>query len=154
FSPDSRMLAWGGWRGSDIHLREVATGQERHRLSGHSGRLMALAFTADGSRLVSGGTDSTALVWDLTGRYAAEAGGGNPMTAAELAACWADLAGDDAARAYRSMRKLAAPGSQAVPYLGKRVPPDPPADARRVQRLIEDLDSPIFGTRTKAAAEL
>src|SRR5262249_37151530 len=108
----------------------------------------------DGSRLISGSMDTTALVWDLTGRYAAEEGWGKPLTPAELDACWADLAGDDAARAYHSMRRLAAPESLSVSYLGKRVPPAAPVDAQRVQRLIADLDSTVFGTRAKAAEEL
>jgi WD40 repeat protein len=67
FSPDGRMLAWGGWTDSTIHLVELATGRDRLTLVGHRGQITALTFSADGKLLVSGGADTTAMVWDLAG---------------------------------------------------------------------------------------
>src|SRR5439155_21876696 len=69
FSADGRTLAGGDWTGGAIHLWEVATGQRFRRLVGHQGRAFHLAFSADGSLLVTGNGDTTALVWDLTGRH-------------------------------------------------------------------------------------
>jgi WD40 repeat protein len=87
FSPDSHTLAWGGGKDSVIHLLEVATGKERHALRGHRGPVRALTFSADGKTLVSGSEDTTALVWDLTGRIGARGAWGKPLSPADLDAC-------------------------------------------------------------------
>jgi WD40 repeat protein len=71
FSPDGRCLAWGGASGPAVHLVEVATARQRYCLVGHRGGVLSLAFSADGRMLVSGGWDTTAVVWDLTGRLLA-----------------------------------------------------------------------------------
>ena len=48
------------------------TGREKGpALAGHWGPVLALAFPADGSLLVSGSEDGTALAWDLGGPAAA-----------------------------------------------------------------------------------
>jgi RNA polymerase sigma factor (sigma-70 family) len=64
-SPDSRTLAVGDEDGN-IHLVEFASGKIRGRLvGGHQGSISALLFSTDGKRLVSGSTDTTAVVWNL-----------------------------------------------------------------------------------------
>jgi RNA polymerase sigma factor (sigma-70 family) len=151
FSPDGRTLAWGGKRDATLHLVELATGRERASFHGHRGQVLSLAFSADGRTLVSGSADTTALVWDLAGRLAAEGRGKPP--AAELEACWADLAGEDAARAYRALRRLAS-ADEAIPYLRKRLRPVPVVDEKRLARLIAELDSDEFAARERASAEL
>jgi RNA polymerase sigma factor (sigma-70 family) len=148
FSPDGRMLAWTSAADTAIRLLEVASGRERRRLTGHRGEVTAFAFSADGRRLLSGCNDTTALVWDLAGRWPAT------LTAAEVGALWADLAGEDAARAYRAIHQLAAAPNAAVPFLRKRLHPVPAVDEKRVARLIADLDSDAFATRQKATTEL
>src|SRR5207247_5692243 len=113
FSPDGRTLAAGDWR--NIHLWELTTGQERRRLSGHEGDVSAVAFARGGRTLVSSGGDTTALVWDLTGRLE-----GGKLRAADLAqpdleTAWTDLRGTDAARAYAALWTLAAAPKQSLP---------------------------------------
>jgi WD40 repeat protein len=71
FSPDSHTLAWAGWREPAIHLLELSTGSELRVLVGHTGRVQSLSFSPDGKSLVSGSNDTTALVWDLSGKTAA-----------------------------------------------------------------------------------
>jgi WD40 repeat protein len=75
-SPDCRLLATTGWDGAGIHLWDLATGNERHRLRGHEGPATPLAFSRDGKTLAS--TDSTTLrLWDVaTGRELRRLGGG------------------------------------------------------------------------------
>lgn len=68
YSRDSRTLAWADENQYVIHLVEVASGKERRTLRGHRGPIRSLTFSADGSLLVSASADTTALVWDLTGR--------------------------------------------------------------------------------------
>jgi hypothetical protein len=150
FSPDGRELAWAGYNDPAIHLIEVAGGRERRRLLGHRGSVYTLTFSADGKLLLSGSSDTTALVWDLARRF-------DPRpapTAAEMELFWKDLADEDAARAYAAIRKLAASPHATVPFLRQRLRPVPPVDDKRIARLIADLDSDDFATRQNSAAEL
>jgi RNA polymerase sigma factor (sigma-70 family) len=66
FSHDGRTWAWSGVDDSTVRLIEVASGKERHRLTGHLGTVVSLAFAPDGRRLISASLDTTALIWDLT----------------------------------------------------------------------------------------
>lgn len=67
FSPDGRTVA--AIDGNDILVWELATQTLVHRLSGHSGRVLRLTFSADGRQLASGSADRTARVWEVaTGR--------------------------------------------------------------------------------------
>jgi WD40 repeat protein len=154
FSDDSRTLAWGGYSDPAVRLIEVASGKERECLRGHRGGVRALAFAADNKMLISGGWDTTALIWDLTGRLSGGADWGKPLDSRAFEVCWAALANDDAAVGYRALRKLAAAPSAAVAYLEGRLTPVPAGDEKRLARLIADLDSPNFATRQKATKEL
>jgi WD40 repeat protein len=61
-SPNGRTIASAD---SDaIILWDLATGRERKRFTPDHGATAALAFTADGRRLVSTGPDGTILIWD------------------------------------------------------------------------------------------
>ena len=64
------------------------------------------------------------------------------------------VGGDDAPRAYRAVRKLAASPASAVELFRSRIKPIAPADEQHVRRLIADLDSDEFAARQKAEAEL
>jgi WD40 repeat protein len=60
FSPDSKRLAATTAEGG-IRVHDVATGQERHRLSGHRLLPGPVAFSPDGTKLVSGAADLKAI---------------------------------------------------------------------------------------------
>jgi RNA polymerase sigma factor (sigma-70 family) len=138
-----------------VGLWDLATGEELRRFAGHAGGVECVAFAPDGARLVSGGCDTTGLVWDLRGvrterRRPAE------LSPRERETLWADLAGADAARAYRAIGSLAA-AKGAVSFLKGRLPAVPELDAggrKRLDALIADLDSDDFAVRQKATAEL
>ncbi|MGH2655199.1 MAG: protein kinase domain-containing protein [Actinomycetota bacterium] len=73
WSPDGRLLATGGTVGGneqvDAMLWDARTGALVHRLSGHDADIFSVAFSPDGSRLVTGANDGRAIVWDTrTGR--------------------------------------------------------------------------------------
>jgi WD40 repeat protein len=151
FSPDCRTLAVGDANGT-IHLVELASGKfRRHLAGGHQGKISALHFSADGRRLISGSSDTTALVWDLTGRLNAKP---KPLSATELESHWNQLASSDAEAADQSIRSLAASAAEALPYLEKKLQPVASADAKRVAELIRDLGNDQFAVREQASKEL
>jgi WD40 repeat protein len=150
FSPDGRTLAWGSRADPKVHLLEVATGKERRAFAGHRGGVASLTFAADGRRLVSGGNDTTLLVWDLAGDRGAP---GRAPSADDMDGLWQELLSGDAPRADRAVRKLAASPS-AVGLLRDRIKPAAVPDEKRVASLIADLDSDDFAARQNAAAEL
>lgn len=63
FAPNADIVASA--EGSEIVLRSIADGSEAARLTGHADEARAIAFSRDGSILLSGGDDNTALVWDV-----------------------------------------------------------------------------------------
>jgi WD domain, G-beta repeat len=151
FSPDSRLLAWNGQGDSMVRLIEVASGQERHHFTGHRGPIWAIAFSADGHRLLTGSYDTTALVWSVRDKRNNVS---ETLTAASLDRHWSILADPDAATAYQSIRRLAASPEQTIPYLKSHLPPVEAADQKRFARLLADLVSNQFNVREEAATEL
>jgi RNA polymerase sigma factor (sigma-70 family) len=153
FSPDARSLAWGNREEPVIHLMEVATGRERHTFQGHRGPPHTLCISADGTVLVSGSSDTTAMVWDLTGRTAGAKNRDTPLSPEELDASWTALAGNDAAAAYTAGQRLVASG-RAVDCLKERLRPVMAADEKALARPLGELDSDRFEVRQRAADEL
>jgi WD40 repeat protein len=62
-TPDGRQALVA--RGGDIHVWNVATGEAESRLSGHEGRITALAVADDGRRAISAADDGSLFAWDL-----------------------------------------------------------------------------------------
>jgi hypothetical protein len=156
FSPDGRLLATADTEA--IRLWEVATGKEVFRIRRHEhfrgshgdSFVSCLVFSPTGWTLATGHLDTTILVWDL----APESARAKDLSAEGLDRLWVDLAGEDAARAYRAIVALAAAPAKAAPFLKSRLRPAPEPDAKRTQRLLADLDSDQFAVREAAATEL
>lgn len=66
--PSGEVVCAGSLDSFDIHIWSVQTGQLLDRLSGHEGPVMSLAFTPDGSTLVSGSWDRTVRLWSIFAR--------------------------------------------------------------------------------------
>jgi RNA polymerase sigma factor (sigma-70 family) len=162
FAPDGRTLvttsgeakspiAETNDKPGEIKVWDLKTRKEIASLSGHKYRVWMARFAPDGKELATVAEDRTIKLWDLAGRAAP------PRDAAdgELERWWEDLAGADAAAAYRAVWSLAG-ARGAVPFLRQRLRPaaaDPEA-ARRLARLVADLDHDDFRVREKAAEEL
>jgi WD40 repeat protein len=66
FSPDGERFAASSMRPKDkITIYSTATGAELETIDDVPNRVWCLCFTQDGRSLVSGQSDSTALVWKL-----------------------------------------------------------------------------------------
>jgi len=63
FSPDGRLAARG--HGEVIKIWEVANGQERGELIGHTAAVKSIQFSADGRSLFSGAGDGSVRLWNL-----------------------------------------------------------------------------------------
>lgn len=150
FSPDFRTLALANGPNNTLVLYEMATGRIRRRLQGHSDGITGLAFDPGGREIVSVSYDNTALVWDLTNRKLRSSLPPN----ASMDSHWADLAGEDAQKAYQAIWALATAPTQAISLLEKKLKPVRPIDRLQVQRLIADLDSDLFATRNEAFHQL
>jgi RNA polymerase sigma factor (sigma-70 family) len=154
FAPDGRSLATGDGL-AVIHLWELATGAERRSLLGHesdrdgensvSSGVTSLAFSADGKTLISGGGDTTALIWEI------RATNGERRPTEPL---WAALAEADATRAYDASCALATSPNETVQFLESRLHAVVAPDPQRVTQLIADLDSERFDVRAQVGREL
>jgi WD40 repeat protein len=154
FSPDGRSLA-GGFEGATVQVWETASGLQRiswqHPVGG---TVKEVAFSPDGTLLASGCTDRTAMVWDVTGRLAGTGPLPADLTPEKLPILWADLRDGDAAKAYQAQRALLRAGKPVVPFLKAHLRPAMATDAKRITRLLADLDSEEFAVREKAAGEI
>jgi WD40 repeat protein len=66
FSPDGKSVAVGG---RSLRLIDAETGYDKWRVSGNWYRIESLAFSQDGSKLMTASGDRTARVWDtVTGK--------------------------------------------------------------------------------------
>ena len=153
FTPDGRLLACQGPDRS-VRVWEASTGKQVATFKGHAGAVLAMLFTPDGKRLATGSADTTILVWDTAGLTRESAPAGPALTAEQAAQCWADLAGEDAAKAFQSIRRLAAHPQVAVPLVRAHLKPAVPADPKRIAKLTADLDSDDFTVRDAANREL
>jgi hypothetical protein len=137
-----------------IRIWNLNTGQETGCFRGHNGVVGPLAFSSDGRRLISGGWDTTILVWDMNALPQPQAAKLVELSPKELDAFWADLADADASKAFRSIRTLIRARQQAVSFLKERLRPIAPVAAEEITAWIADLDNERFETRSKAKAEL
>jgi len=65
FSPDGKTLATVAEK--TIKFWDVATGKEVASFGAHVAEIACLAYSAEGTMLVSGGADKTVKVWDVGG---------------------------------------------------------------------------------------
>ncbi len=156
FSPDGRYLLTTGLK--EFRLWEIATGQEvlRQRVdeaaSGREGATFAYkaAVAPDGRSVATTMPNGNIIIWDLQPSSRLH----GDLTVKDLEALWADLAGDDAAKAYSARGRFigVAPETASV-FLDQRLRPS--ADrTERIRGLIETLNDDDFTKRDAASNEL
>ena len=145
-----------------LRLWDLATGKERRRWALPAGAVDPWGTTIvshllalpDGRRVVTTLLDGTALVWDLSSALdSLEPLAKNPDEKI-IAGWWTDLARDDAKRAYAAVWRLAEARGPATAFLREHLQPVPEPDAKKIHRLIDDLDNQSFTVREKAHKEL
>jgi RNA polymerase sigma factor (sigma-70 family) len=154
FSPDGSVLAAGGDAAGGVQLWDLATGKELFQYRGYGAAVCCLKFSEDGRRLAGGMSNGTALVWDADPALRRRGAKAADLTSADLEPLWTDLGNFNAAAGQAAVWTLAARPRQALAFLKGRLRPAAPADARRVQQLLADLDSDRYAVREAAAKEL
>lgn len=153
FSLDGRRLAVSSrlLRDVPIHIFNIADGTEQSKWIAPNSSVNALAFRPDGAMLASGLSDTTTVLWKVAESLRdAE----KELTAGTLDQLWSDLAGSDAAKAYRAMGTLTMNPQQGVALLNQRLRPAPSIDPKRIQTLLAQLDHNEFARREEASREL
>src|SRR5262249_13346278 len=116
------------------------------RLPGHGAEVTCVAFAPEGRKVFSYGLDGQGYLWDLKPKQAAGPG-------ATLSQLWDDLAGTDAAKAYRAAWVLSEV-PQAADLMQKKLSAVVVPDKDRVQRLIDALNGDRFEVREAASRAL
>jgi WD40 repeat protein len=151
FSADGRLLAVSA---ADLGVRlwDTARAADLGELRGHRDAVCTLAIAADGSSLVSGSWDTTALVWDMKERQKRLS---RPERLSEAAAerAWGTLTAPNPDVAHAALWALVLSPQQALEFCKKYLRPAQ-ASGRSIEAMIADLDSPRYPVRQKATAEL
>jgi WD40 repeat protein len=150
FAPDNRSVAVVTDHNGDrpaLALWETSSGKKRWSVELPS-RATALAFSPSGQVLATGHADSTALLWDVSGRLTERA----VNDADKVSELWKELASGDAEKAFAAQRRLVASGDRGVAGLGRHVRPagGKALDSASLAQLVKQLDADEFRVRAKA----
>jgi len=116
--------------------------------------VLCLAFTPDGATLLTGGSDTTVLEWDVARALKEGVSATAPLSDRELAGLWDQLAGKDGSKAFDAIARLAEAPHQGLPWLRDRVRPAPAFNAQKLAQLMADLEENRFELRKRATEEL
>ena len=148
FSPDGRFVALAVQK--DISIVDISTGVAALKLEGHAAPVRALAFSADGQRLLSGSADATALVWDVSELAKMPLFRPARVDAPALDNAWTDLLSPETCLANRAAWDLAAVGEPAVALLKTKLHASRSEQRKEIKHFIAALDDEDFETRESA----
>jgi RNA polymerase sigma factor (sigma-70 family) len=156
FHPDNRFVATNDVEG--IRIWVVVTGKLALRrvmpeivpIQPTLGGFASCPTFAPDGRLATGHPDGTILLWDIP----LPARKTQALAAEELELLWADLAGADAAKAWRAVWRMAEAPKDTLPLLRQRVRPYPTAPADVTRKLLVELDGDSFEQREAAVKRL
>ena len=152
FSPDGRHVALAVQ--NDIHLVDLSGAGPTLKRIGHAGAVRALAFSADGKRLLSGSADATALIWDVSELADQPLVWPEALTAQTLETAWTNLLARDARIANGASWALSAAGEPAIALLKTKLAPCSVSQHNLIKHLVAELDDEDFEIREHASREL
>ncbi len=171
-------------RGSRYHERkgpalwDANTGKHLGTLIGHTWDYRGHALSPDGKYIATAASDSSVLLWDVAavirthpnptaaavvvhekGTRSSRPPPREPpaekeLTAKEVGRLWADLADEDAAKAFKAMWAVVLHPKSALPLVRKNLKAVANPKPEDIARLVGELDSNDFATRQRATAEL
>lgn len=158
-SPEGTLAASGDgfYRGDPavappfkIRLWNLMTGKQVGEFSGHDAGVASLAFAPDGTLLLSGLTDTTAIVWNAAPSLRNLVPDSQTIPKEQHEAVWASLASPNAQDAQLAVRRLLADPVAAIALARRHLKPVEAPDEALVKDLINKLDADDFTTRTAA----
>ncbi|MCI0377285.1 MAG: PQQ-binding-like beta-propeller repeat protein, partial [Gemmataceae bacterium] len=151
FSPCGRWIAAIEHEGDTLFFLDTADGKvaAEHRASRSHYGTDPLAISPDGKLLARMDAGGAILLWNVPPSRQQDA---KVSTAEEIAQAWHHLADDDAAKAYAAILRLSAVPKSALPILRKALLQED--DKTRLEKMVADLDSPVFADRQRATKEL
>jgi RNA polymerase sigma factor (sigma-70 family) len=152
FTPDRKLIATADYFSHDLDFYDIDNGEIHHRIPSYSNGVNCWAISRDGKYLVTAGTSTNALIWDLAALP--PAGKKKFQSASDLPGLWLDLDSSDATKAYKAMRTMVNMGDLCLPYLDRQLAPAQAIDAKRISAWISQLDNDEFAIREKATKQL
>jgi hypothetical protein len=147
FAPHGQWLAFT-YQPGEVALLETQTAKEILTLRGHRGYVSSLAFSPDNRRLLTGGRDTTAIMWSVMPEKPPL-----PPNWTDDDKLWTNLGGAPNS-AYPIAWALMGNPDKAVAVLKKRLEPDRGASDKEISELITNLASPKFAQRDPALKRL
>lgn len=155
FSHDDRFLFAGGLD-RQLHVWEVATGEEIYSASAHTGKRAVVSAVAVGpldDLVVTGGTDQALIVWDAD-RFLQSRLTDAVLTDAELTDLWRALASSPG-QALRAIGQIRETPEPCLAFVRNRVAEVTlPAQKARIRELLMQLNHSQSSVRHRAMHEL
>ncbi|WP_225653843.1 WD40 repeat domain-containing serine/threonine protein kinase [Streptomyces pseudogriseolus] len=79
-TPDGRHVVSSGHADDSVRIWDLSTGRPVRRLVGHDGAVHTVCVTPDGRYALTGGSDRTLRLWDLTAADSVSGGRGHTLT--------------------------------------------------------------------------
>jgi hypothetical protein len=152
FSPDGRYVAVGFLNDPVVRLYRIADTKEVAAFKGHTLGVACIAFSPDGTMIASGGSDKTAIVWNVKDGLLAAAE--RPQAEKDFAKCWNTLRAGKPLEAGEAVASLAAAQDDAVKWLESKLPPVGKPDAVKVKKWLAQLNDDAQLKRDEASREL
>jgi hypothetical protein len=137
-----------------IRLWNLMTGKQVGEFSGHDAGVTSLAFSPDGSLLLSGLQDTTAVAWSVPAALRELKPESQPVPREEQEAVWKLLASPSAGEGQLAVRQLLGDPDAALSLVRKHLKPAREPDAAVVNDLIKKLDADDFAIRSAAKEQL
>lgn len=152
-SPTGTFLAASDDAGT-IRFWDIAAGTVLGELKAPRGGFECLAFSPDGQTLITGGTDTTILLWDMPRILEQWKTAPPELTPDELNIHWKRLTSLKGTESAEAMDRLQMMPPQAIALFRQNLRPVPAVDRQRVAVLIADLENDRFEVRERATQEL